>query len=109
MDKKSKPEDILSTVTAGIGVAVGGIILNEVMRRMNKMFGEEIPKGVVREMMLGVMDGLVYHFEEKVETERKEKEKFECRNAELLKEIDELKEANEKLEVELESKKGKKK
>jgi len=61
----------LETVISGaIVVAMAGEVLN-------KMFGtNEIPKGVVRELIEGVMDGLISHFQNQIDDIKAENEKL---------------------------------
>ena len=65
--EKNKPVTNISDNIIGLGMstAVTGFIMAEVLRKMDGLFGntEKIPKGVVKEMMEGVMEGLFNMFE----------------------------------------------
>jgi hypothetical protein len=65
---KNCANDGLNTmITPLIGIGVMGAMLNQVFGGMGKMFGENIPEGVVKELMQGVMDGLISYFDGKIE------------------------------------------
>ena len=71
-------------------ILMSGLILGG----LTKMFGtNEIPKGVVKELMEGVMDGLIFHFDGKIDELKDKNKKLVEKNTEL-----ELK--NERLEEE---------
>lgn len=116
MNKKEKP--IVSSfgsivapllVTTGLAAMLAG--------GMSKMFGtSEIPKGVVKEMMEGVMDGLLGHFEYKIDELKRDKkklteeiEKFEDRVEGLSGRLRELQKENENLKSKLKTKRKDKK
>lgn len=80
---RSFDEPLLYTaITAGI--------LGYIGKEMNKMFGEtKIPEGMVREIIQGVMDGLLMYFDDQIGKLKKE-------NDELKKKIEELESGKKK-------------
>ena len=69
---KNKQNSFTKTISdmnlnLGIGIMSMGII-GGLMGKMSGLFGTlDIPQGVVREMMEGVMDGLISHFEIRID------------------------------------------
>ena len=94
LEKKDKSKhSTLSDALIGlstVGVAVG--IMGNILGGMNKMFGESnsIPKGVVKELIEGVMDGLMGHFESKIYDLKSEIEKLNKTNNELELQVEDL-------------------
>jgi len=95
MDKKenTKTKLPINNTMATIGlVGLAGGILGLLMSGVNKMFGENKTelKGVVREMMEGVMEGLISHFETVQLALKSENNKLTKENEDLGEQLDEL-------------------
>jgi regulator of replication initiation timing len=68
----------------GLTTATTGLLMEYAFGGLKKMFGEkEIPRGVVREMMEGVMDGLISHFQWQIDELKRKKEQLDEKNNEL--------------------------
>jgi len=96
IEKKKKIKcSTLNDAMVGLGVfgAMTGLMTN--LLGGNKMFGENVPQGVIREIMQGVMDGLVTHFELQIDDLKRENERLKQKDIEL----DDIKEELDKLTV----------
>jgi len=94
MLEKNNKEKSSTLTNSLIGLSTvglsGGLILN-MLGGMNKMFGSnDIPKGVVRELMEGVMDGLTIYFEQRIADLKRENEEFNNKIEELEIKLEEL-------------------
>jgi hypothetical protein len=92
--------DSIISMTAMIGI--GSIMYKVIGTEMDKMFGETIPKGVVKEMMEGVVSGLIGGFESKLYDKDLEIKK-------LSEKVGKLEEENETLKTKVEELTPKKK
>ena len=106
-DKVVRNGDLASSI-AGLGLAT--MMSGALFGGLNKMFGmdEKIPKGVVRELMQGVMDGLIDHFQYQIDELKRDNEKLELKIQHLEpweRRYKELLEVCEKERAEKESKK----
>ena len=72
-------KDSLMNTSPMLGIALTAGVVGMLMGVMNKMFGntEKIPKGVVKELMEGVVSGLMEHFEMKIEDLKSDVERLE--------------------------------
>jgi len=90
---KSIENNILNSLLPAI-TTVG--IMGAVMGGLNKMFGtNEIPKGVVKELMEGIMEGLIYHFQGTIDDQKREIENLQEQRDKLEVENEKLKEENQ--------------
>lgn len=76
---------VMAGLTGMMGSLIGG----------TKMFGEQIPRGIVRELMEGVMDGLTIFFQGQIDDLKTAKEKLVEKNQELEETNERLSEENE--------------
>jgi len=96
MKKKKSIFESSKLTSSFTSLAVMGSITGLMLGGINKMFGtSEIPKGVVKELMEGVMDGLVFHFDGKIQDLKEENKKLGERCQELEESNERLKEENE--------------
>lgn len=89
-----KEEKVKGSISSALGIPslIPMIGLSAMMGGLLKMFGttEQIPKGVVRELMEGVMDGLLIHFGVQIDELRREKENLSEKLEEKERRIEEL-------------------
>lgn len=108
-DKVVRNEDLASTI---VGLGLTTMMSGALLGGMNKMFGmdEKIPKGVVRELVQGVMDGLIDHFQYQIDELKRQNERLERKVEELEpweRRYKELLEVTERERAEKDKKKGK--
>ena len=74
--------DTLTNMTLGLGLSAG--LMGMIGGQIGKMFGtNEIPKGVVKELMEGIMDGLIYYFQGTIDELKRENEDLKIKQVEL--------------------------
>ena len=98
---KDKTDMTLGFANIGLMVGMSAFALH-IIEEMNKMFGETIPKGVVKEMMEGVVSGIIDAFEIKLYDKDAEIKRLNDK-------LSELSDKNEELKIEIERLSPKKK
>lgn len=88
-------------LTLGLGMATTGGIIGMLIGGMNKMAGlfreEDTPRKLAKDMMAGAVEGILEHFEWKMDELKRENERVVNNNADLIKDRDMFKEKYEEL------------
>ncbi len=87
-------------LSLGLGMVAAGTVINMLLGGMKKMdlFGnEKEPQNLAKQMMAGAVEGILEHFEWKIDELKRESDRLNNKNADLLKEREEYKMKYEEL------------
>ena len=84
----------------GIGIAASSVAFSILLGGMNKMaglFGDETPQKLAKEMMAGAVEGILEHFEYKLDEQKRQIERLIKEKTEIVMERDEIKKMYDEL------------